>query len=492
MFWQTIRCLFLCSCLLVTLVSPAASVLVARIEAPETSVQTPGTFSPAGNMTTPRAGHTATLLPNGKVLFAGGISEYSPDKFVKGTCNCTLASAELYDPSTGMFTPVGDMTTSRSNHTATLLPNGRVLITGGNSDYKQNCNCTLASAELYDPSTGTFTVAGVMTTARVGMSAILLNNGKVLIAGGFFNGVLASSELYDPSTGTFTRTGDMTIPVFRGKGTLLNNGKVLISGGTGDEGIMAELYDPNTGTFSLTGGLDRHLGANTATLLTNGKVLVTLGAEEPSNRAALYDPSTETFTATGNMIGSRLYPAATLLADGTVLIAGTNYQGLLAELYDPVAGTFSPSGNMTRVRQESYTATRLPAGTVLIAGGLVWVNPQERFVRGLYADGSAEIFTPPLHVTFEPNTVRLGGSFTARFSGTNLTATTHFDVRFRRPGSSVDEVTLDWQQGPSALHSVTSDIASGTWTITGVRPHQSLDDHGDFFPVFVTLTISPF
>ena len=145
------------------------------------------------------------------------------------------------------------------------------------------------------------------------------------------------------------------------------------------------------------------------------------------------------------MTGSRLFPTATLLADGTVLIAGSNYsgRGLQAELYDPVAGTFSPTGNMTIFRQESYTATPLPDGTVLIAGGGVWVN-------GLYVDSSAEIFTPPLHVTFDPNTVRLGGSFTARFSGTNLTADTYFDVRFRRPGSSIDEVALDWQQGTSA------------------------------------------
>jgi hypothetical protein len=394
-----------------------------------------------------------------------------------------------------MFTPAGNMTTPRSSHTATLLPNGRVLITGGNSEYKQNCNCTLASAELYDPSTGTFTVAGVMTTARLGMSATLLNSGQVLIAGGFLNGVLASSELYDPATGTFTRTGDMTIPVFRGKGTLLNDGKVLISGGTGDEGIMAELYDPVTGTFSVTGGFDPFLGANSATLLTNGKVLLTLGAEEPSNRAALYDPSTGTFTPTGNMTGSRLFPTATLLADGTVLIAGSNYhdRGTQAELYDPVAGTFSPSVNMTRVRQQDYTATRLPDGTVLIAGGLVWVNPQEPYLFGLYADGSAEVFTPPLHVTFEPSTVRLGGSFTARFSGTNLTADTYFDIRFRAPGSSVDEVAYDWQQGTSAPHTVASGLASGTWTVTGVRAHQNVADHGgDFFPVSVTLTVTAF
>ena len=108
-------------------------------------------------------------------------------------------------------------------------------------------------------------------------------------------------------------------------------------------------------------------------------------------------------------------------------------------------------------------------------------------------DSSAEIFTPPLHVTFDPSTVRLGGSFTARFSGTNLTASTYFDVRFRRPGSSIDEVAHDWQQGTSAPHTVASGIALGTWTITGVRAHQNLADHsGDFFPVFATLTVTPF
>jgi hypothetical protein len=201
------------------------------------------------------------------------------------------------------------------------------------------------------------------------------------------------------------------------------------------------------------------------------------------------------------MTGSRLVPTATLHADGTVLIAGSNYSGLQAELYDPVAGTFSPAGNMTTYRQQDYTATRLPDGTILIAGGLVFVTPDfpgpvrcsGSIPYCLYADGSAEIFTPPLHVTFDPNTVRLGGSFTARFSGANLTADTYFDVRFRRPGSSVDEVALDWQQGPSTAHTIASGIAPGTWTITDVRAHQSLADHsGDFFPVFATLTVSPF
>jgi hypothetical protein len=126
-----------------------------------------------------------------------------------------------------------------------------------------------------------------------------------------------------------------------------------------------------------------------------------------------------------------------------------------------------------------HTATLLPDGEVLITGS---------------AGGTAELYhSPPfVPVTFDPGTVTLGGSFVARFSGTNVTASTYFDVRFRRPGSSIDEVAHDWQQG-TAPHTVASGVAVGTWTVTGVRPHQNLDDHsGAFFPVSATLTVTAF
>jgi Galactose oxidase, central domain len=450
--------------------------------------QAPGILTATGNMTTPRHSHTATLIPNGKVLIAGGGYGYN--------CNCARASAELYDPSTGTFTATGDMTTPRQSHTATLLPSGKVLIAGGSVLLGRTL--PLANAELYDPSTETFTATGEMTTTRASHTASLLNNGKVLIAAGVStNGVLASAELYDPPTGTFTRTGDMTTGRWGHTATLLKNDKVLMFGTDTETVLSPELYDPDTGTFSLTGGTTfERLGVpTTATLLTNGKVLVTLAdvGGEGRNWAALYDPSTGTFTATGNMIIWRLDPAATLLVDGTVLIAGSDYfwGEHHAEIYDPVTGTFLRSGQHIESRWNAHspTATLLPDGTVLITGGFSWDLGGSRS----YTLDNAELYHPPLHVIFNPNTVRLGGSFTASFSGANLTADTYFDIQFRRPGSSIDEVALDWQKGTSAPHTVATSLAVGTWTVTGVRPHQNLTDHSsDFFPVSVTLTVSPF
>src|SRR5580765_5733922 len=179
----------------------AALIFLSFLLASAALAQTPGTFAPTGNMTTPRIFHTATLLADGRVLIAGGQRLGPPPGYFTN-----LSSAEIYDPRTGIFTATSNMTTPRIGHTATLLPGGMVLIAGGSPS---------ASAELYDPSTGIFAATGDMTTARWGHTATLLNNGKVLIAGG-------SAELYDPSTGTFSPTGSMvTAQLFDNKAILL-------------------------------------------------------------------------------------------------------------------------------------------------------------------------------------------------------------------------------------------------------------------------------
>ena len=211
-----------------------------------------------------------------------------------------------------------------------------------------------------------------MIQARHSHTATLLNNGKVLIAGGApavygssFFALLASAELYDTWTGTFTAAGEMTARRLGHTTTLLSNGKVLIDGsnidGPGNE-HFAELYDPDTNTFNATarGTLD---SSETATLLMNGKVFVTrsyAGSE-------LYDPSTAAFSPTSQMGDSfRIHYTATLLPDGTILIAGGNPESQ-ALLYEPLAGRFSPAGDVTI--RGWHTATLLADGAVLIAGG---------------------------------------------------------------------------------------------------------------------------
>ena len=286
-----------------------------------------GTFTATGSyydthtgMSEARVAHTATLLGNGSVLIAGGY----------GVQSTPLASAELYDPATGTFTATGSiMTTARAFHTVTLLPSGKVLIAGGESGNGSRLNASLARAELYDPATGTFTATGSMTVGRAAATATLLGNGKVLITGGGGDNLtpLASAELYDTATGTFTATGNMTVARAAHTATLLGNGKVLIAGGydINDNTLTsAELYDPSAGTFTATGSPSVARGSP-ATLLGNGKVLIAGGWNINDNTLAsaeLYDPATGTFTATGNMTVAREDHTSTLLQDGKVLIAG--------------------------------------------------------------------------------------------------------------------------------------------------------------------------
>ncbi len=337
---------------------------------------TPRASSPR-SISTEIWGQTATLLPDCRILLAGGQAYRIPTHFP--VLLAPASSATLYDPSTGQFSPTGSMTAARYMHTATLLLNGQVLITGGGQADAQR------SAELYDPRTGTFRVTGSMTTARIGQTATLLADGRVLIVGGGFGRApLASAELYDPATGTFSPTGSMATPRFGHTATRLLDGRVLIAGGYSGTGPVAaaELYDPKTGTFSPTGAMLTARFTPTATLLTDGMVLLTGGDDSHSvvySSAELYDPATGAFEATGSMTEARSYHSAALLADGSVLVVGPYGQdapsSATAEVYEPSSRTFSQTRWATIPWQyDSTTATS--NGFVLVGQSLIEItNP---------------------------------------------------------------------------------------------------------------------
>jgi subtilase family serine protease len=311
-------------------------------------------FANTGSMTTPRFFHTATLLPNGEALMAEGYN---------GTAN--VASAELYNPASGTFALTGSMKAVREAHTATLLNNGLVLIAGGTD------NTTDPSAELYNSATGTFATTGNMNVPREQHTATLLPNGMVLIAGGegsFGAGILASAELYNPATGTFSVTGSMNVSRVDHTATLLPNGTVLIAGGANSSYLAsAEIYNPTTGTFALTGSMNAARYTQAATLLPNGLALIAGGFNNSGVLASaeLYNSVTGAFALTGSMAAPREFPTATLLDNGLALIAGDSQ---VTELYNPATGTFSVT-NALHPGRVLNSATLLQNGTVLVTGG---------------------------------------------------------------------------------------------------------------------------
>jgi large repetitive protein len=311
-----------------------------------------GTFSQTGSLADARGSHTATLLREGKVLVAGG----GPASWT-GVAATFLASAELYDPETGAFSPTGPMSTPRESHTATLLPDGRVLIAGG----MDAVDHAIASAEIYDPKTGTFSLTGPMHVARAFHTATRLSDGRVLVVGGnagswsYDGPFLGSAEIYDPKTGTFNATDSMATPRGWQTATLLANGRVLVAGGewARTDLVSAEVYDPKTGKFSPTGSMTVGRVYHAAVPLLDGRVVVEGGGSDYSGgkflaSAELYDPKSGTWIATGPMADQRNFLTATLLTDGRVLVAGgfgAEAPLASAEIFDPNTGMFSMTGS---------------------------------------------------------------------------------------------------------------------------------------------------
>ncbi len=325
-------------------------------------------FMSTGSLSHPRLQHTTTLLPSGKVLVAGG--GYGPD-LIDGYW--IVDQAELFDPTTGSFSSAGVV--SRDGHTATLLLDGDVLLAGGETGWSNLFPILSNTADLERAASGLFEPTGNMATGREAHAAALLSDGRVLVTGGVIpSGIswqaLQEAELFDPVSDTFATAAKMNVARAFHTATLLPNGKVLVTGGgyQGD-GDTAELFDPATGSFIPTGRMTAARSSHTATLLPNGKVLIAGGGQT----AELYDPVTGLFTPIGSMAISRFWHTATMLPDGTVLIAGGSirYWGsetATTEIYDPATGSFSLGPSMRQGRF-SHTATLLPGGRVLFVGG---------------------------------------------------------------------------------------------------------------------------
>ena len=342
--------------LVVSLVSHARSV---GAVAP---TRNPGSVRLATPMLEPRSDQSATLLPDGTVLIAGGIRRNQ--EFYR--------SAEIFDPATNQFSRTGDMSIARVGHEAVLLSSGKVLILGGWIGH-----AVTDSVEEYDPATKKFVVIGKMTMKRAHPSATLLGNGDVLIAGGIETDGrdgMATAELYHAATRTFETLPSMHEAHLAHTATLLSDGRVLIAGGRGTTVTAAtEIYDPRTKQFILTGSLNFARYKHTAALLPDGRVLVAGGSDDrdwngTTNSAEVYDFRTQKFTTTSPLteVRFKLPDEAAVLASGLILVAGG---GKHAELYDGKTGKFSLAGGELSDAWHYMSETRLRDGRVLLAGG---------------------------------------------------------------------------------------------------------------------------
>lgn len=364
----------------------------------------------AGDLIQPRLAHTATLLLNGKVLVYGGYASNERQSLV------SLRSSEVFDPVTRTWGLATSAFYARAGHQATLLPNGRVLVTGGAYNIR--------AEEIYNPATNSWYSTTRMLTERTSHTATRLHSGKVLVVGGYNPyssdpwGWLSSAEIYDPDTHTWSPTGSLSAGRFSHVANLLPDGRVLVVGGfvTTGESNSAELFDPATGTWSPASGTfyDRVGGMHRGTTLRDGSVVITggyvndtLGPSIPD--VEVFSPKTLGFYSVGDLHEPRRYHEAALLTNGKVLVSGGHHRTKAVpggftltstETYDPATFVWTAVGHMN-IARTNHTLTALPDGRVLAAGGTNQTDPQ-------LAQRSSELFISGFGARVTPRVPKTG------------------------------------------------------------------------------------
>ncbi|AUX48517.1 uncharacterized protein SOCE26_100550 [Sorangium cellulosum] len=336
-----------------------------------------GSWLPLAPMQTAHAEHTATLLKGGQVLVAGGLG------------HGVIENAEVFDPTSSTWLPLERLHVARKWHTATLLDDKRVLVAGGFNDEGKSEITDLVSAEVFDPGSNAWQPVGSMSVARAEQTATLLDDGRVLVAGGTVHGAdrttqTASAEVFDPASGAWQPVEDMHADRTLHTATRMNNRRVLVAGGLrrelGAGNVVltehlasVEAFDPDTGSWDPVAPMSVARAFPTATLLRDGRVLLAGGFNDEGATASVevFDSDTDSWRSLEPMITARSRHAATLLNDGRVLVAGGyNAAGVIdsAEVLDPDSGRWLPVASL-RAARVWHSMTLLPDGIVLAVGG---------------------------------------------------------------------------------------------------------------------------
>jgi N-acetylneuraminic acid mutarotase len=326
----------------------------------------------AESLNQPRLQTPGTLLKDGRVLLVGSLT-CSPGCY-------SYPTAEIYDPAASTWTLTAPLNTPRFNHAIALLQSGKVLVAGG----YLNPGVLTPASEIFDPGSGNWTPTGSLITPRQFHQGVALADGRVLVTGGLGmdgNGgfaTLSSAEIYNPSTGSWSPAGSMSTPRYEHTLTALADGRILAVGGYASSAASAtplaaaDVYDPVNNVWAPASPVTIGLAGHTATLLANGEVLVVGGyagsSGTPTRGAELYAPSSDQWTSAAMMRVPRADHTATLLPGGSVLVVAGRANWVTTEIYNPVDAAWSPAPELNTGRS-LHSATLLNDGRVLVAGG---------------------------------------------------------------------------------------------------------------------------